>query len=766
MKKNCMRMLAMILCLLLTATAAAAQSGTIMPEKGEENNFLGVRDMATAGGYVYLLAYGYSNGQPVLWKWQEGMEQAVPVDVELLRGDDLIPGFGTVEGTKYALSFIAADGERLFGVNPASGLVFEILVSEEGVHFADVVTLQDTSAFYHSTEFGKYYTDPRISTVSGDYLYCLCTLMDEKGRNSRICCMRYSLVDGSAHEVPVDRITVVCAGPEGKLFVVSRPVSEAEDTPEQPYLVSLYDPLTDVAEPVAEIDTTRSIGNLTYAPALDALLWQEGTNIMGMQGLGEEQLFAYVPTTSNGYLTALGETLVLARTALVVARELVPGLTVPESLQIMHASFDAAATDFMELYPDVPLEMINEQAEEGFEPWLNPVNGGQRVDVLRLYTDANRQDFEALRDAGLLMDLSADPEVAAYVADLYPAFRDLVTGDNGEIWAIPTETVDYTGFFVNRKAMTAMGFRPEDMPTNLVELCAFITMWDKDYAGRFPNYTCIEGTEDVRRFLADMAVDMWIVHCQATGRPLRFDDPEFRAVMEAIAAVSTERSDASMLVTNPEISEYKSGLFWWDCQLVGNWASYMEPYSDRIFVPLSLTADVPFHAEVQSVELWAVNRQSESTEYAIRYILQQMANVSDKYAHVLLTSRTEPVENPSYAESLAYEQRGLGELQMLLLNAATPEQEATLRQQIEAKEQYIAMELPRKQYTITPSAIANYVDVLAPATVIRGFNLLQGTSEGRYALEHTRDRWLNGEITTEQFIREIDTRIMMLEMAQ
>ena len=485
---------------------------------------------------------------------------------------------------------------------------------------------------------------------------------------------------------------------------------------------------------------------------------------MGMQPGGEPQRHAYVPSTLNGRLAVTGQTLVFATTRATLTRTLVPGLTAPQSLQCMNIAFDAAAEAFAAQYPNVPIEVIRDDDNEGYAALMDPRNGGERLDVLRLYT-TDGFDFTALRDAGMLLDMSGDEEIRAYVEALYPPFRELVTGENGEIWAVPTETVSYTGFFINRKAMTDMGFTAEDMPTNMVELCRFITMWDAKYADAFPNYCCIEYAVNTKRYLTDMAINMWIGHCQATGQALHFDDPEFRRVLEAIADVSTVRTDLGMQVTNPEISDYKSGLFWIDCQLVGNWAAYMEDYSDRIFIPFTLTENTPFHAGVNGVELWVVNRMSESTEYAMRYVREQIAQVNDKYAHVLLTTRTEPVENPYYAETLAYAQRQLGQLQMQLLDALTPEHEAEIRRQITAQEAYIATELKRSMYSVTPSAIENYVNVLAPAMYIHRQNVLQDTSEGVNAMEYIRDRWLNGVITTEQFVREADTRILMLEMA-
>lgn len=766
MKKMWALMLA--LCLMLTAGCAMAAEGSIMPEYDEKENFLRVSDLAVVGEDVYLLCC--SGTRMSLWRWTEGMEMAEMLRDDFLRADSLAPETptqGAGNAVTYAIAALVSDGQRLMGVNPVSGLVFQIHPEEDGVTFTDIVTLQEPSRFFDFSRYGNFFASPTAVAASGDYLYWYGNGWDaaREENRSRITC--YSLVDGSFFDVPAERVTTLCAWKDGKICLLSRAVPESEDDWTLPYIASLYDPANGSITKIGEIDTSRSINRIAYAPALDMLLWQEGTNILGMKPDGGETLCAYVPTSNGGRLAAAGDTLVLSVPRKTAVRQLVPGLTAPEVLRVLHGSYDETAEAFADKYPDVPLETINESlGDDGYEPWLTPADGSDGVDVVRLYTSNGDGDFTALRDAGLLMDLSFDADIVAYIDRLYPPFREFVTGEKGEIWAVPTETVSYTGFFVNRRAMTDMGFSKEDMPTNLVDLCAFITMWDAEYADRYPNYCCIEYAENTRRFLADMALDMWIGHCQAQGRQVRFDDPEFRKVMDAIAKVSTVRTERGMQVTNPEISDYKSGLFWVDCQLVGNWAAYMEDYSDRIFIPMALTADTPYHAEVEGVELWTISSRSAGAQYAAAFVREQIGHINNKYAHVLLTDRTETVESPYFAEQAAWANRELGEMQMQLLSADTPEEEASVRRIIERQEAYIAGELQRSKYEITPSAVDNYVSVIAPAMFIRRENVLQHTSEGVNALENIRDRWLKGVITTEQLVRELDARLLMLELNQ
>lgn len=765
MKRRFLGMLMLSLCLCLMATAALAADATIIEYEGSGGRYSVMMGMATVGDTVYFHVYTHEGEE--IWYWQEGMAETAVAASGLVRASDFscIEDAAEVHGAekaKYAITQVFSDGERLLALNHLNGLVYEIRLSEVEADFQDVVWLDETYMLYHDDNDERWYSSPNDIAVSGGYLYWNgYGWSRELGRNqNRIT--RFSLTDGSVTDLTAEDVNAICAYKDGKLMMLQR--STALDWS---YDLIVYDPADGSMTPAGRIDGEEYISRIVYAPELDALLYQESTSIMGMKAMGEPQRYAYVNTTAQGKLGVLGDQLILSTVTSTIVRDLVEGLTAPESLQVRGGAFRTAEQNFAAKYTKVPLEIIRDSENEGLVKLLTPVQGEETVDVARLSVgNASDGEFEALKEAGLLMDLSGDPEIKAYVDALYPPFRELVTGENGEIWAVPTEAFGHTGFFVNRKALADIGLTAEDMPTNIVEFCEFVTRWDREFADKFPNYACVEYTEDTRWYVLDMAMEMWIAHCQATGQELHFDDPILREALEAIEKMEVAKTDIGMQVTNPEVSDYKAGLFWMRCQLVGNWASYMEEYSDRIFIPFTLTEDTPFNASVDYVELWVVNRHTESQEYAVKLIQEEMGAVSEKYRHVLLSTATEPVENEYYAESLASAQEDLERLKAELKNAETEEARAEARKQVEQREEFVAAYSKRSVYTITPSAIENYVNVIAPAMYIHRENLMENTGGGTEAMERAMERWLDGKINTEQLIRELDVRLMMLELAQ
>lgn len=768
MMKRLMRALAGALCLCLLATGALAVDMTIIPDGAvEELQYRVVTDVAVVGDTAYFRVYTRDGEE--IWHWHEGMPEAEKAVGGLVRAsnyrtiEDAEAALGA-EKAKYAIVSLLSDGERLMGLNPLNGLIFQIGIQDGQAVYTDVVTLQANYMFYRDFYEDRWYWSPDDAAVSGGYLYWYSSgSTDVPGENPKRI-TRFSLADGSFVDLPAEKVRAICPYKDGDLLILSGEYrSLLADGSYAPYKLHVYDPDTGETIEVGSVDGGESIRHMAYAPELDTVLYQVGTSIMGKKAMGEAQRYAYVNSIGGNRLAVVGDSLVVSNVSMTILRTLVEGLTAPVSLQVTGTSIDAAAKSFMGKHPTVLVEFVD--GSEDYAELLKPVAGKEAVDVIRLNTATSDWEYTELAEAGMLLDLSVNPEIKAYVDALYPAFRELVTGENGEIWAVPTEAISYTGFFINKKAMNDIGLTVEELPTNMVELCEFVTRWDREFADKYPNYACIEYTEDTRWYLLDMMVEMWVAHCQATGQELHFDDPVFREMMAALEKVETVRTDIGMQVTDPEVSDYKSGLFWMRCQLIGNWASYMEDYSDRIFVPFTLTADTPFHAGVDNVELWAVNAHTESAEYAMTLLEEEIAAVTEKYAHVLLTTRTEPVESPYYANTLAEEQQMLEMLQGRVDPAAEAGAQEDLLKAIAAKQLYIDTELKRSMYTVTPSAIENYVNVLAPAMYIHRENVLENTSDGTQMIDNLVERWVAGEVTTEQFIREADMRLMMLEMA-
>lgn len=764
MKRILMRSLICMLCLTLLCGSALAGSQTVLPTTRVGEKTRTVYHVAAADGQAWMTVY--TGGELQLWRWSPWENGAQAAAGGLIAAtiysdmNDLIRSnahYVKVPDTAHAVSFIFSDGERLYGLNHHTGLVFTIGVEEGETVFSDVTTLQDLSPLYHTTGDYRWYNAPDGVACTGDHLLVHYTSRDLNEDHAKEKLVIYDLRDGSSRHVEAARVEGVSAYRDGKALVITRDTNEIvadEISNILPMTINVCDPADGSLTPLRTLEDVLHISGAVYCEALDALLWQDGTSILGVKPEGEKQRYAYIPTQANGQLAVLGDTLVFAQNRVVHARTLVEGYKTGHALNFLGGTVSGAANVFAEKYPDVPLYVQPSTGDT--QDMIRALTAEEDAsDVVRLYADA--VSFPELAQSGCLLDLSGYPAIAEYTAQLYPVFRDYVT-DDGAIYGVPVTAGSYNGFFINRKLWEKVGFTGEDIPTNLVELCAFITRWNDEYALKYPDYAALDGVENYRRDMVTLILESWTDYCEATGQPLHFDDPVLRELLNALAGMRTDKIEETLKVTDPEKSDYKTGLIWQNCQLVGNWAAYMEKESDRIFIPMTLTEDTPLTVEVQTLQLLAVSAGTKEADNAVKLLEEFIAGINDKYRHVLLTTQTDPVENTYFGGTVRYMYEELAQVEAELAAAGNTE---ALEKYAAEQRARINEVIVRDRYAISPSAIENYVSVLTPAMYIGS------RSVGESALadfETHVDRLVDGRIDGDQFILEAEAALMMLEL--
>lgn len=430
----------------------------------------------------------------------------------------------------------------------------------------------------------------------------------------------------------------------------------------------------------------------------------------------------------------------------VAARSIQKGYQTAQSLLIMNGNMDDAGPAFSEKYPDVPY-YYEYPGVADYTRFLT--RGEDAPDLICLAVE----EYDALVQADLLLDLSVYPELKAYVDALYPVYKNLVM-ENGAIRGVPVSASSYTGWFINKKVMTDMGLTAEEIPASLTEMCAFATKWNEEYAEKYPHYTLLNNTTNYRERLLEAILISWTDYCQYAGKELTFDDPILREALSALEAASLDKLDEALKQTNPEVSEYKQALIWTGIKTVGNWETYMEDCSDRIFIPLTLTEDTPYTAAVKSVSVWAVNANSQNADYAAAMLAEKIAVMDDMHAYVLRADKTEPVKEQDYDGIMESEMNALAALEARLEDSVN---RATIEKRIAEKKDYIENQLEPALYVIMPSALENYRSVIAPASFIdRPDKVTTGTDA---QVSGCISRYLQGTYTMDEFIKRLNELI-------
>lgn len=693
-----MRLWAALLCLMLAVPSAMAENVAVLPEMEEYHN---IRDMAAVGDAVYLL--DNSDIEARLLRWTADTPQAEFVAEGLLYADyfntleqarENIANLtdGSYADAEHALSRIFTDGEKLYGMNDLNRLVFTIDVGADGLTYTDVATLPQVGE--------RTYSLPTSVVCMGDWLFWCEVDAANRYRDSRM--LVYNLARGTVKQAVLNGLMDVSAYKDGTVLV--RCKGEEADA------LYTYDPETDVTAYVGSLDASLGSYPMAYSAALDLLVYQQQTRIMGWSAENGTEQIGYVPSLYvRDFALAGGHMLYRDDSATVYACDVRRGFTTENSLTMMNSRYDGHLQRFATTHPDV--QVYFEQSA-GIQSAMDAMTGETDVPDMLLADEA--YDLDALIEADALLDLSQYEEIRAYIDALYPAYRDHVTRD-GAIYGVPVQASSQNGWFINKEVMTAMGLTAEDIPTNLVDLIAFADKWDEEYLGKYPHFTLLNEVGSYRLAFLEQILSDWSAYCQAQGRALDYDDPVFRQLLTALDNASFDALDASLKQTDPEVSEYKQALIWRGCNLVGNWSTYMEDCSDRIFLPMTLTADTAYTAAVTNFTFWTVSVKTDNVQAAADYLIELIEGLGEKAAHTLRADRTEPVFNEFAEEILASAEERLAQLEASLANSVNPE---TVEKKIEEQKAYMTGDMLREVYSIVPSAAENYAKVIAPAAVV------------------------------------------------
>lgn len=781
MKKFFLTGTALILTLCLMLSSALAVDTTILRVDREEAENTGVypniREIITIGDTVYLCGTLTENSYaPEILCWRQGMEAAetyisgllyVPYYDSLEEAQRSIEAWEMDVDLQHGITRLFTDGERILALNHLNGQIFAITEKDGKPVYEDIVTIQDTSMFFHQSENYAYFISPEnVLCMGGKVFWQYSDWNEQKGENIRAV-VSFDLKDGSVKNTSLKEVRSMTAYKDGKLLVLTRDPENEWDEVKQAYRpmdMLIYDPETDKTENVGEFNyPSWRPDYILYSEALDALVYDSNTRVMGLfNNLKEEKQVGYLPLDYVNACVMMGDTIIVSGNSDsgVIARTLSKDFKTDEYVNVYSGYMDSASRAFAEDYPQIPVYFMNSSSNDAVSIDLLMNAGADAPDIMQLQIATSV--YTRLAAKGYCADLSGYPKLAAYVADLYPAYRDAVTGPNGEIFAIPTHGYSYDGFYVNKHVMEEMELTIEDIPTNLVELCAFVTRWNEEYVEKYPNYNAVEYFSNYKENMFNLMFTRYIAYCDANNLDIRFDTPVFREMIAALEAMESKELEDSLKGTNPEESDYRQGLIWRNNAVVGNWYDLGAEDSNSIFVPMGLTKDAGYRTGVY-LSVMFLNPKSQHKEAAVKLMEYMIDGLGDMESYTLLATKTEPLESKYFAEWYEREQKALAELETMLTTARDDEK-ADLQTMIADEKAYIERNISRMQYTISPNAIKTYREVIMPYVYVSTPSFLD-TSENAVTgeFDSLMKQYLDGKINIDKFIRDADAKLMMMQ---
>ena len=800
------KMASVLLAASLLIGCAAAENRTIFKSMGEDESITNEalpkeerkesyspEGLLPLNDRVAILMQEATSRLYSLFTWQPGQQEMTLVASNIYRAgshatlEDLqehldslkedVPAGTELPDAAHCFSMLVTDGEKVYGINHVTGGIFAISGENGKPVYTDVATMQDTKFFIQEEEDYTYALLPDTVAMSGDTVLMLMNTWDDNGCVANLYAV--SLKDGSVRKVNVDNVRNFCAYKDGKfLMIVSQKQSDYDDNGNFiPQMAMIYDPATDAATTLCSAIAMKddmSYQQITYSAALDAVLYCDSTQIMGTKDFQKATLYAYVPV--EGYrIATVGDTVVSAAySSGVFARTLTENYQPNHVIHLSGTSVWGGIRDYAMDYPEVAVvgdsDIDSASAEEVARAFAS---GDDAPDIVRAYVNSYTSSdaagglaIERLNQKGYCKDLSVYPAVKEYVESLNPVFRDFVTDANGKIFALPIGVSGVYAFTINPTVFEEMGMTMDDIPTNFIDLCAFVTRWNDEFVEDYPNYAPLDSTEKYKDRMFRLALREWKGYCQATGQDLHFDDPIFREMVAAIDAMRCDRIEESNKKTSDEESDYKQPLIFTGTWMLNAYydgdVTFGEDKTPKL-IQMTLTKDTDFHlGEGIEMDLMFVNpRTTDSDEIGtlLEYVIN---NISDTQKVELVAGQTTPIENPWYEEERKQEEADLAMYQQMYDEAPAEEKNA-YKEQLDEFKLYMEQSAESNRYTVSPAYIQRYQEVILPALYIAKPSVLDST-DNTSGLRTLVQRYIDGQITIDQFIREADGKLRMIQL--
>lgn len=745
--------LAMILafCFVSTALAAPGDNSLFVFTEGNDTNII---SLAAEGDTLYTLSYS-----GILYHYQTGMEQAeiAAQNIETGQMHSSIEAFekSTGKSASIVTSHIYLHGGQLYGLNMLTG-EFSTITLEGGMATLTPLATMDVTPMMIQDGNGIYPADIADSVFTGDTLYML--TLDRMNGWGAYTLIAYSLADGQAKVCTTQHIQAITPYQEGKLLVSIYDQENAYNDPsgqERFPELHIFDLATDTTQKMMEFDNS-GISGLRYQQSNDTLYYFTSGTVMMMPALGTPTLAAYMPTErlNSNYLTALmGDNLYVAATYNgTFIKNTDPANLPTESLTIYGGYANDATIAFSIQNPGVALTFSEEYYDGPQALGQAMVSGENALDVFMI--DMSYGGLDSMMRKGYCLDLSGNEAITQTVGKMYPFIQNALSIDS-KLYAIPLSMYPTTTpFSYANDVLAATDLTPENLPTNYIELCQFINQWNNEWMEKFEGIRPLYW-EDIRTALYYEMMSSYVAYYQQIEGDLRFDTPLFRSLLTALESMDSSNLDLSENASMEEMDAIWENMFLLE---PGQGASLVPNY-DYTFLPMPLSPDTAPMIGM-NIQIMFVNPRSQNLDSAMKLAQCYLETMNMETQMTMRPDLNDPVENPSFAQNVASLENKLAQLEASLA-ACAPEEKKNLEDQIADTKSALA-DQENSRYTVTAQDIANYRINIAPLMFGVKQEVLNTQNEGAAELQNLQSRYLDKQITLDQFIAQADEKVQMI----
>lgn len=662
-------------------------------------------------------------------------------------------------------------GERLLGLNHITGDIWAIKPVEGKLSFEPVTTIRKDTGLLYQPEGDSMgaFVNSVFMFAEGDTLYVGNYEWGEtSGKQDNVA---ISLKDGTVRKLNSEKVYRMTPYKDGKLLAVIYDPSNSWDSKTDtriPAQIGLYDIATDKVEVKGTVDLGDS--KLLYVPKLDAPVFFKGGKIMMIQDWSTTKQVGYLPGESSETFCLLGDSTVVGgdiSTGTISLREVSKDFSTERRLTIAGSYMDDAARAFIRKHPDVPVYFMDRYFENVEEIGQAMVSGDDSFDIVRL--SVNYGPLAEMMKKGYCEDLSAYPELVAQLERLNPVFKQVGMLD-GKFYAVASEAYIDEWWVVNKEVLQEIGLTMDDMPTNLVDLCKFVTRWNNEFAAEQTQYRLLESDGSLtKQYLLEIAMKMQMMKCLKNGTELNFNTPEFRQVLQALDTMDARAIDRE-IQQRQENGE-------------GGEVAYEEEYHEALLSPyydLDLRTNTPGTNDYQnalamsllpgdevtysmSMQMFVINPRSANKDLAAEYLAGLYDNMDVRTRVMMLNDQNEPVENARYQSQLDKIDRDIESIQKEYDKEQDEHQKKDLEENLNGLKEWRERYTKEERYEVTQAALDDYHQNVLPHVVIMRNNILNNQAS-RQEFATLMTRYGQGQMGADQFLKEVDGKLRMMRL--
>lgn len=410
--------------------------------------------------------------------------------------------------------------------------------------------------------------------------------------------------------------------------------------------------------------------------------------------------------------------------------------------------------EYCDEHPEVGIEMVQVDAYDA-EGISRNMKSDAAADIYTM--ELSNGAFTILRDKGYAVDLSGNEKLMSVVSAMYPNLTSELLRE-GHLYALPY-SLRATGMGYYPSTLEKVGLTKEDMPTTYMELLDFIQLWYDEYFYDNENVPLLDNTYDIYDSLMGQIFNAQLLACEAQGKPVTFNTPSMQALLKRLVALKPvldamypQENDGNGMIMlggdgNSVLTDYKEAML-----------NQLESDSDwfSVYMPIAIDEDTPAYINTY-LSVLLVNPASKAKDAACELLAYIAEHLDQETRTLMMPDVNEPIRNARYEEQLADMNATIKAMQENLAEVDDADKrlyEESIQEAIKYRDTSL------REYRVTAEMIADYrkrATLLYPSAS----NVFSGDSN---AAEKVLRRFRDGQISPEQFIKEFDRIVTMMQM--